>query len=57
VTSKHGPNRNSLINGRDSVGTAVLVGEGIFLLLLCIQLEIYVVYEGTLLAEVGVSSY
>lgn len=38
-------------------GIAFLVGECIFWVCLCIQNEIYVVYEGTLLAEVGVISY
>jgi hypothetical protein len=40
-----------------TLGASVLVGEGIFWVLLCIQLEIYVVYEGIFLAEVGVISY
>jgi len=40
-----------------TLGTAVLVDECICWVCLSIQLEIYVVYEGTLLAEVGVISY
>jgi hypothetical protein len=55
---KHTRTSNKSSDKREiTLETAVLVGEGIFWVLLCIQLEIYVVYEGTFLAEVGVISY